>query len=87
MVADVGCVGVPNTEWGEEVKAVVQLQSNRVADDSLEQDLIEYAAQYLAKQKTPRSIDFVEQLPRSEAGKVQRKALRDHYWKNQDKAL
>ncbi len=87
MVADVGCVGVPNTEWGEEVKAVVQLQSNRVADDSLEQDLIEYAAQYLAKQKTPRSIDFVEQLPRSEAGKVQRKALRDHYWKNQDTAL
>ncbi len=87
LVADVGCVGVPNSEWGEEVKAVVQLQNPASRDESIEQDLIEFAAQYLAKQKTPRSIDFVDKLPRSEAGKVQRKALRDHYWKNHDKAL
>lgn len=87
LVADVGCVGVPNSEWGEEVKAVVQLQNPASRDESIEQDLIEFAAQYLAKQKTPRSIDFVDKLPRSEAGKVQRKALRDHYWQDHDKAL
>lgn len=91
LVADVGCVGVPNKEWGEEVKAVIQLQANKqggeLDETTLEQDLIEFATQYLAKQKIPRSIDFVAKLPRSEAGKVQRKVIRDEYWKDQEKAL
>jgi long-chain acyl-CoA synthetase len=88
LVTDVGCVGVPNKEWGEEVKAVIQLQADKQVDESaLEQELIEFATQHLAKQKIPRSIDFVAKLPRSEAGKVQRKAIRDEYWKDQEKAL
>lgn len=86
-VADVGCVGVPNKEWGEEVKAVIQAKAGIVADSELEQELLEFADQHLAKQKMPRSIDFVEKLPRSEAGKVLRKTIRDAYWKNESKAL
>jgi long-chain acyl-CoA synthetase len=82
-VADVGCVGVPNTQWGEEVKAVVQLQNITDASDALASELIEFASRALAKQKIPRSVDFVSQLPRSEAGKVQRKKLRDQYWQEQ----
>ena len=82
-VADVGCVGVPNNEWGEEVKAIVQLQANVEESMELSEQLIEYAKEKLAKQKVPRTIEFMKQLPRSEAGKVQRKKLRDIYWQDQ----
>lgn len=79
-VADAACVGVPNDEWGEEVKAVVQLQSGFSPDKSLSEALISHCEAALARQKVPRSVDYVAELPRSAAGKVFRKALRDRYW-------
>jgi long-chain acyl-CoA synthetase len=82
-VADVACVGVPHDELGEQVKAVVQLRENHNADQSLAAELISLCASKLAKQKLPRSVDFVTELPRSHAGKVQRKALRQTYWQDQ----
>ena len=82
-VADVACVGVPHREWGEEIKAVVQLKANVTASEELEAELIAHCASRLAKQKKPRTVDFITELPRSHAGKVQRKALRQTYWKDQ----
>ena len=79
-VFDVCTVGVPNEEWGEEVKSVVSLQDGAVADDALAAELITFARSRLAAFKCPRSIDFVEHIPRSEAGKVQRKLIRAGYW-------
>ncbi len=83
MVADVACVGVPNVEWGEEVKALVQLKTGASASGTLAAELIAHCEQHLAKQKIPRSVEFLDVIPRSEAGKVYRRALRDRYWQNQ----
>jgi long-chain acyl-CoA synthetase len=86
-VSDVACVGAPNTEWGEEVKAVVRLRDGFSASADLEQELIALCAAQLAKQKLPRSVDFVDELPRSHAGKVQRKALRETYWEDRERQI
>ncbi len=79
-VFDVCTVGVPNEEWGEEVKSVVAVQPGVAADDALATELIGYARERLAAFKCPRSVDFAEHIPRSEAGKVQRKLVRAGYW-------
>lgn len=86
-VADVACVGVPHAEWGEEVKAVVELRSSQLASDELARELMDFVQPLLARQKWPRSIDFVAELPRSQAGKMQRKQLRARYWQQQARQL
>jgi len=79
-VADVACVGVPNEEWGEEVKAVVELLPDYEPEENLESELLEFCKAHLAKQKIPHSVDFVTTLPRTETGKVKRSAIRADYW-------
>jgi long-chain acyl-CoA synthetase len=79
-VFDVCTVGVPNEEWGEEVKSVVKLMAGYEADEAMAAELITWARDRLAAFKCPRSIDFVDDIPRSEAGKVQRKVIRAGYW-------
>ena len=79
-VADVACVGVPNEDLGEEIRAVVALRPGHAGDEALRQSLMDFCVERLAKQKWPRGIDFVEALPRSEAGKVLRGQLRSRYW-------
>jgi long-chain acyl-CoA synthetase len=79
-VADAATVGVPNAEWGEEVKAVVELRSDVEPSPALAAELIEHCRARLAHYKCPRSIDFVDRVPRSEAGKVYRRQVRDRYW-------
>lgn len=78
-VADAAAVGVPHDEWGEEVKAVVELRPGRDPSDELAQDLIAFCRDRLAHFKCPRSVDFVGELPRSPAGKVLRTQVRDGY--------
>ncbi len=86
-VADVGTVGVPNEEFGEEVKAVVQLAEGVAASDALAVELREFCRDRLAHYKCPKSVDFVSELPRSEAGKVMRRRVRDPYWEGYDRQM
>jgi fatty-acyl-CoA synthase len=79
-VADVAVIGVPNEDFGEEVKAVVQAASPAAAGPPLAAELIEFCRENLAHVKCPRSIDFVDELPRLPTGKLQKRLLRDRYW-------
>jgi long-chain acyl-CoA synthetase len=78
-VADSATIGVPNDEWGEEVKSVVELADGVVPSRDLEAELIEFARERLAHFKCPRTIDFVDTLPRQDNGKIYRRLLRDMY--------
>jgi long-chain acyl-CoA synthetase len=79
-VEDVCTIGVPNKEWGEEVKSVIMLKAGQKPSDELKKEIIEFVRPRLAGFKVPRSIDFVAELPRSAAGKIQRKKVREPFW-------
>jgi fatty-acyl-CoA synthase len=78
-VADVAVFGIPNEEFGEEVKAVVQPADYDSADDGLAHELIEWCREHLSHIKVPRSIDFMKELPRMENGKLYKRHLQDAY--------
>ncbi|HEY2709736.1 MAG TPA: AMP-binding protein [Caulobacteraceae bacterium] len=86
-VEDACTIGVPNEEWGEEVKSVLTLNPGYVGDDALAKDIQAYAREHLAGFKVPRSIEFVEELPRSPAGKIQRKKVREPYWAGRARSI
>ncbi len=82
-VVDVAVFGVPNQDFGEEVKAVVQPLDWPATDEqraALETELIDYCRSHLASLKCPRSVDFRAELPRHATGKLYKKQLRDEYW-------
>ncbi len=80
QVVDVAVFGVPNEEFGEEVKAVVQPVDGVTGSPELEEALIAFARGHLASYKCPRSIDFEAELPRLPTGKLYKRLLRDRYW-------
>ena len=79
-VHDVAVFGVPNAEYGEEVKAVVVSRAPAAAGPELAQELIGFCRSRIAALKCPKSIDFVDQLPREPTGKLMKKSLRERYW-------
>ena len=79
-LADVAVIGVPNADLGEEVKAVVELAAGVEPSDALAQEIMDFVRARLGRQLSPRSVDFVEALPRLPTGKLYKKALKDHYW-------
>jgi long-chain acyl-CoA synthetase len=82
FVADCCVVGVPNEEWGEEVRAVVQLEGHS-SDDSpggRRDEILSHCRENLSGYQVPRGIDFVDELPRTETGKLARRAIRGPYW-------
>ena len=78
-VGDVATVGVPNEEWGEEVKSVVELADGREPSDALTAELLAHCREHLAGYKCPRSIDYSDDLPRLPTGKIQRGRVRERY--------
>ncbi len=79
-VMDCAVFGVPNDDFGEEVKAVVQPRDMAEASPELAEELIAYCKQNLSAIKCPRSIDFEAELPRHPTGKLYKRLLRDRYW-------
>ncbi|MEM9404797.1 MAG: AMP-binding protein [Acidobacteriota bacterium] len=85
-VADVTVFGVPHEEFGEEVKAVVEVAPGVEPGQDLADELVGYCRQHLAGYKAPKSIDFRE-LPRQATGKLMKRALRDEYWRDADRTI
>ncbi len=86
-VADVAVIGVPNDEFGEEVKAVIQPQAGITPGKELEEELLEFCRSKLAKIKCPKSIDFDPELPRHPTGKLYKRLVRDRYWGKMDSTI
>jgi long-chain acyl-CoA synthetase len=80
-VLESAVIGVPDEQWGEAVKAVVVLKPGQSAT---EQDIIDTAAKHLASYQKPKSVDFVDALPKAPTGKILKRKLRDPYWKDQE---
>ena len=76
-VGDACTIGVPNLEWGQEVMSVIELKEGIAGSDELKTEILEFCGEHLAKFKRPRTIEFMDALPRSDAGKIQRRKVRD----------
>ena len=77
-------IGVPDREWGESVKAVVQLKEGMTAN---EEEIIDFCKQHLASYKKPKSVDFVDQFPLGIGGKILKRVVREQYWKGRDRRV
>ena len=83
-VQDCAVIGVPDEQWGEGVKAVVELSAGHTVTA---EELIELCKTRLGSVKSPKTVDFIDALPRSPVGKVLKKDLRAHYWQNVERRI
>ena len=86
-VGDVAVFGIPHEEWGEEIKAVVQPGAGVEPGPALTAELLAFLAGRLAKFKLPRTVDYVDELPRDPNGKLYKRRLRDAYWKDRERSI
>ena len=86
-VADAAVFGIPDEDWGEQVRAVIQPAAAANAGPDLSAALLAYASERLARYKLPRAIDFVAEMPRDPNGKLYKRKLRDPYWAGRERAI
>ena len=86
-VGDVAVFGIPDDDWGEQVKAVVEPAAGVAGDDKLAEEILAFCKERLATFKCPKTIDFTLQLPRDPNGKLYKRKLRDPYWAGRDRAI
>jgi long-chain acyl-CoA synthetase len=86
-VRDAAVFGIPHDDWGEEIKAVVETEDGVDDGPGLADELLQHCAGQLAKFKLPRSIDFIEEMPRDPNGKLYKRRLRDPYWEGRQQAI
>jgi long-chain acyl-CoA synthetase len=86
-IVDVAVFGVPDEDWGEHVKAVVEVAEGIEPGSDLANEILAYCKERLASFKIPRSIDFTDALPRDPNGKLYKRKLRDPYWAGRDRAI
>ena len=76
--------GIPDDTWGEAVKAVVVLKPGQTAT---EEEIIAEASKHLTSYQKPKSVDFVEALPKAPTGKILKRDLRDPYWQDETRQV
>ena len=86
-VGDAAVFGIPNEDWGEEVKAVIEPASGVEPTAALAQEITEFCLKNAAKYKCPKSIDFIASMPRDPNGKLYKRKLRDPYWQGRERAI
>jgi acyl-CoA synthetase (AMP-forming)/AMP-acid ligase II len=87
VVREAAVVGLPDETWGEAVTAFVALRAGASADAALEQEMIAFVRGRVAAYKAPKSVRFVDDIPKSAVGKILRRALRDPFWAGRERAL
>jgi acyl-CoA synthetase (AMP-forming)/AMP-acid ligase II len=83
-VREVAVIGVPDTKWGEAIKAVVSLNAGESAS---EEALIHFCRDHIASYKKPKTVDFVNELPKNNYGKILKRELREKYWQGRDRKV
>ncbi|MGH9307095.1 MAG: class I adenylate-forming enzyme family protein [Acidimicrobiales bacterium] len=83
-VFEVAVFGIPSQDWGEAVHAVVVAQPTKVVS---EQEVTNFAREHLAGYKVPKSVSFMDELPRTGSGKTLKRVLREPYWKDQERGV
>jgi long-chain acyl-CoA synthetase len=86
-VGDVAVFGIPHQDWGEEVKAVVEPAEGVAATTELADEILAFCAGRLAKFKTPKTVEFIVEMPRDPNGKLYKRKLRDPYWEGVQRAV
>jgi len=86
-VGDAAVFGVPDPDLGEQIKAVIEPAEDVAADDELRSEIMEFLRGRLGKYKWPRSIDFIEEMPRDPSGKLYKRRLRAPYWEDRERAI
>ena len=86
-VEDVAVIGIPDEDFGESVKALVQLSEGVAESSEVAQSIIAHCRELLAGYKAPRSVDFVAHIPRTGTGKIQKQPLRAPFWEGQSRRI
>jgi long-chain acyl-CoA synthetase len=84
QVSEVAVIGVPHEQWGEEVKALVVL---REGEHLTEEEVLDFCKEHLAGYKRPRSVEFIDDFPRTATGKILKRILRKPYWEGQERQI
>ena len=84
QVSEVAVIGVPHEQWGEEIKALVVL---REGERITEKEVLDFCKEHLAGYKRPRSVEFIDDFPRTATGKILKRILRKPYWEGQERQI